>query len=91
MLEAARQGPADVRTLAMRACVSFKAARCTASRLVARGALVASGKARPALLSLPAGDGQAAGHDGTAAAVALLQSWPRAAAPGGSPHEPPSA
>jgi hypothetical protein len=91
LLEAARQGPADVRTLAVRARVSFKAARCTASRLVARGALVASRTGRPALLSLPAVNGQAAGGDGTAVALALLQAWPRAAAHGGSRPEPPSA
>jgi hypothetical protein len=89
--DAARQGPAVVRTLAMRARVSFKAARCTASRLVARGAMVASRKGRPALLSLPTDSGQAAGRDGTAAALALLQSWPRDTAPGGSRPEPPSA
>ncbi|MFN5155314.1 MAG: hypothetical protein ACK5IH_03430 [Betaproteobacteria bacterium] len=71
--------------------MSFKAARWTASRLVARGALVASRNGRPALLSLPADSGQAAGRDGAAAVLALLQCWPRDTAPGGSRPEPPSA
>ncbi len=59
LLDAAHAGPADAKTLAMRAHVGFAVARYTASRLVARGQLTAERGVRPALLRLPDDDAPA--------------------------------
>lgn len=53
LLKAAKEGPATVRELCRRARVAYGAGRYTASRLVARGDLVAQGEGRPAVLALP--------------------------------------
>jgi hypothetical protein len=74
LLDAAKAGPADVKTLAMRARVGFGLARCTASRLVSRGKLTADRSVHPALLSLP--DPEAA--DAPRSTAQFLHDWMRA-------------
>jgi hypothetical protein len=59
LLQAAQAGPADVKTLAIRAQVGFAVARYTSSRLVARGQLTAERGVRPSLLRLADNDAPA--------------------------------
>ena len=74
LLEAAQAGPADVKTLAMRACVGFAVARYSASRLLAAGRLAADRTRRPWVLRLV----QAHDPDAEAVATRFLYDWMRA-------------
>ncbi|MCE2908240.1 MAG: hypothetical protein O9343_14995 [Burkholderiaceae bacterium] len=74
LLEAAQAGPADVKTLAMRACVGFAVARYSASRLLAAGRLTADRTRRPWVLRLA----QAHDPDAEAVATRFLYDWMRA-------------
>ncbi len=71
LLEAAEAGPADVRTLAMRARVGFAVARYSASRLLAAGRLTADRTRRPWVLRVP----QADSPGGEVEAARLLYAW----------------
>jgi hypothetical protein len=76
LLDAAAAAPGTVNGLAVRACVSYAAARYTASRLVDAGVLVVIDAGRPAVLGPPA-PGAAEGAAG--AALVVLQRLPRSA------------
>ena len=80
LLEAAQAGPADVKTLAMRACVGFAVARYSASRLLAAGRLTADRTRRPWVLRIA--DATADGPHAAEFAFAHLARWSRSP-PGG--------